>query len=288
MSKKTVALILAICLLLAGCAFGTGGGEADWATVYRIDNSSVGGGLRRERINKRANTVEEMLELINSRPEDSGLPASLPEGVNISPVSFSEGIAKIEMSPEYLSLTQRERFLAEGAAVLSLSTLDCVCYVDIVCAEEFIGRFGVEDFVEADAMCGDYERTIKLYLPDSECEYILPRSISLLDKGEAEAAELILHQLFKNIGNGMENTQILSVSIENGVCKVDLSEEFYGAEPAGSIGGMVIIYSMVNSLCRLNAVNAVQIKIEGNEVSSYGGFIPMWPLSENMSLVRFE
>ena len=288
MNKRTVALILAICLLLTGCAFGAGGGETDFATVYRIDNGSVGRSLVRERIDERANTVEEMLALINSRPEDSEALASLPEGVSVSLVSFSGGIAKVEISPEYLSLSSRESFLAEGAVTLSLSTLDCVCFVDIVCGEEFIGRFCLEDFVEADAMCGGYERTIKLYLPGPEGEYILPRSISLFDKGEAEAAEMILYQLFKNIGNGMENTEILSVSIENGVCRVDLSEEFYGAEPAGSIGGMVIIYSMVNSLCRLSDVNAVHIKIEGNEVSSYGGFMPVWPLAENMSLVRFE
>ncbi len=288
MSKKVMALLLVLCLLLAGCAFGAGGGDAEWATVYRIDNNSVGSGLIRERINEQVSSAEEMLEQLNARPEDPEAAASLPEGVRLKFLEFNEGVVKIEMSPEYMSLTARERFLAEGAAVLSLSTLDSVCYVDIVCADEFIGRFGVEDFEEADAMCGGYERTVKLYLPDSECEAILPRSISLTDKGEVEVAELILQQLFKNIGNGMENTKILSVSIENAVCKVDLSEEFYGAEPAGSIGGMVIIYSMVNSLCRLNAVNAVEIKIEGNEVSSYGGFIPMWPLSENMSMVRFE
>ncbi len=288
MNKRTVALILAVCLLLAGCAFGAGGGETDFVTVYRIDNSIEGNSLVRERIDEQANTVEEMLTLINSHPEDSEALSSLPEGVSVSFVSLKRGIAKVEMSPEYLSLGRRESLLAEGAVTLSLSTLDCVCFVDIVCGEEFIGRFCLEDFVEADVICGGYERTIKLYLPDPEGEYILPRSISLFDKGEAEAAEMILYQLFKNIGNGMENTEILSASIENGVCKVDLSEEFYGAEPAGSIGGMVIIYSMVNSLCRLSDVNAVHIKIEGNEVTSYGGFIPVWPLAENMSLVRFE
>jgi len=288
MNKKTLALFLVLSLLMSGCAMGSGGGEVEGARFYRVENTAAGSGLVRENTDKPVKTVEKMLSNLNARPSDSTAPASLPEGVNVGFLGFNEGIAEVEMSPEYLSLKPREKLLTEAAVVLSLSTLDSVCYVDISCDKDFIGSFGAEDFLEVDAMCGGYERIIKLYLPDSNSEFIRPRSISLVDKGEADAEELILQQLFKNIENGMENTKILSVTTENGVCKINLSEEFYGAEPAGSMGGMVIIYSMVNSLCRLKGVDAVHIKVEGNEVTSYGGFIPMWPLSENMGLVRYE
>ncbi len=288
MSKKVLALFLAFCLLLGGCALSNGGGETENAVIYRIENSTAGAEIVKERADKPIKTVEEMLAYLNANPEDGSDNAYLLGGVSVELISLRDGVAKVDMSVEYLSLMPREKLLAEGAVVLSLSTIDRVCYVDISCGEEFIGLFGVEDFVESDAACGGYERLLKLYLPNSNAEFIEPRSICCADKGNGNAAEIILQQLFENIGNGMENTKILSVSIENGVCRVDLSEEFYGAEPAGSIGGMVIIYSMVNSLCRLDEVSSVHIKIEGNEVTSYGGFIPMWPLAENLSMVRYE
>ena len=229
-----------------------------------------------------------MLNYLNAEPEDAEAGACLPGGVKIELISMSKGVAKVDLSLEYLSLTPREKLLAEGAVTLSLLTFDRVCYVELSCGEKSVGLFGVEDFVESDAACGGNDRLLKLYLPASNAEFIEPRSIICADDGDGNAAEIILRQLFENIENGMENTRILSVSIENGICRIDLSEEFYGAEPAGSIGGMVIIYSMVNSLCRLDEVSAVHIKVNGNEVTNYGGFIPLWPLAENLSIVRYQ
>lgn len=288
MSKKALALLLALCLALSGCAFGAGAGEKAQVTVYRVEISENGSSLVRESAKVPAKTAEEIIKLLNDRPPDGDSLLSLPEGVNLKYSGLEKGVAKVEVSPEFFMLPPTEKLLMEGAVVLSLSTLDSVCYVDICGSEgENIGRFAVEDFLEADAVCGEYERTLKLYLPTSGLEYIEPRSVTVSDSGDTEKETLILQQLFLNIGNGMENTRILSVSVENGVCTVDLSEEFYGAEPAGSIGGMVIIYSIVNSLCRRSGVDAVHIRVEGQELSGYGGFSPMWPLGENMSLVRF-
>ena len=288
MSKKVLAAFLAFCLLMGGCALNSAGGETEDSVIYRVESSVGNSKIVKERIDSPLATAEEVLSCLNAGGEDAGAEAYLPGGVQLELISLNKGVAKVDLSGEYSSLRTREKLLTEGAVALSLFTLDRVCYVELSCGEEFIGLFGVEDFVEGDSVCDGYERLLKLYLPNPNAEFIEPRSIKCTDADNGNAAEIMLRQLFVNIGNGMENTNILSVSIENGVCRVDLSEEFYGAEPAGSIGGMVIIYSMVNSLCRLDGINAVHIKVDGNEVTSYGGFIPMWPLAENMSMVRYE
>lgn len=85
----------------------------------------------------------------------------------------------------------------------------------------------------------------------------------------------------------MENTRILSVNTEGGLCSVDLSEAFYGAEPTESVEGMLLIYSIVNSLCRVPGVDSVAISVEGYSVESYGGFRTSWPMGENTSIISY-
>lgn len=288
MNKKALALIVALSLVFSGCALGAGKDETEKATVYRISETQTGCRLIRETVDEEADTPEEIIKLLNTPSQEKEYGSSLPDGVSIKLLLFEKGMAGVEISEEFKLLEPEEKLLAESSVVLSLSTLNDVCNVALYCSDgSYLGKFGVEDFVEADAVCNSYDRILKLYLPDADCEYIVPRSVTVFDEGMAGTEKLILQELFMNIGNGMENTRILSVSTEKGVCSVDLSEEFYGAEPASSIGGMVIIYSIVNSLCRLQGIIAVHLRVDGHEVVNYGGFNPMWPLAQNMSLVRY-
>lgn len=289
MSKKLAALLLAICILLSGCSGGGKGGDETTITVYRLDSDAVGCALVREKIDVQGDKLEASLAALNAQPADTGLLSAFPEGVQVLDCTLEKGRATVEMSPGYLTLGGQEKLLVDGAVVLSLSTLDGVCLLDIVCGGK-IAEVGLclEDFAETDGLAVNYERTLKVYLPDEGLSYILPKSLSVNGGGEISTEILVLQEVFSAIGRGMENTRILSAVTENGICRVDLSAEFYGAEPAGGFGGMVMLYSIVNSLCRLKGVESVSISVEGNELTNYGGFSPYWPLGENMGFVRFE
>ena len=55
---------------------------------------------------------------------------------------------------------------------------------------------------------------------------------------------------------------ILSVTVRDRVCYVNLSEEFL--TPVYDVTSQVALYSIVNSLVELPGVNKVQISIDGN------------------------
>ena len=48
-----------------------------------------------------------------------------------------------------------------------------------------------------------------------------------------------------------------------------------------------MLYSLVNSLCRLNNVEGLVITVEGQTVVSYGGYRASWPLAARDSLVIY-
>ena len=80
--------------------------------------------------------------------------------------------------------------------------------------------------------------------------------------------EYILNQLKK--GPAIESTyrtmsadvEILSVATTDGICYVNLGSNFLELEHPAS--DEIMIYSIVNSLCRLPYVSSVQFLVDGN------------------------
>lgn len=65
-------------------------------------------------------------------------------------------------------------------------------------------------------------------------------------------------------------TQILSLTIENGVATVDFSDDIR-EHAAGSAGETMVVASIVNTLTEFPDVQKVQILVEGEEGASLGG-----------------
>ncbi len=291
MTKKLLCLLLALAMLLGGCVYRSVGDEGSGPAVYRISTSGSGGKLVRENVKLREGDVlsERIVEQLNAEAIDISCLSAFPAGVEIVDLSIEKGIARVEMSEGYAALEGLDKLLADTAVVLSLMCVDEICRVDMTCGGKTLAeRLAAEDIVQHDGICGSFVRTLKLYLPDDGRSALRPKSISVSDDGRLSSAERILEALLGALGEDMAATEILSVSTEDGVCRVDLSEEFYGAEPADSYEGMLLIYSIINSLCRVPGVDAVVISVEGYTVESYGGFRIIWPLGGNMSLVSYD
>ncbi len=288
MTKKIICLLLALSIVLCGCVYRGLNEDSAKAVVYRVSTDDSGGRLLREeiRVGENEQPIEKIVESLNGDTGDINLIRAFPQGVNILALDLEKGTATVEMSPDYALLEGKDKLLAESALVLSLMTVDEVCSVDIVFGGKLAAEgLCVENIVEADGLCGGFERTLKLYLPDDGRTALVPKSVNVKDDGSMSLARRMLEALLPKLG--MEDTSILSLSTENGICSVNLSEEFYGAEPTESFEGMLLIYAIVNTICRVPGVDSVAISVEGYSVESYGGFYSIWPLGANLSLVNY-
>lgn len=289
MKKRCFCLMLCITMMLSGCVYKSMSDNSESATVYRVSTSTSGGRLVRERLSYgEEDALQAVVDALNTENSDPYTYCAFPDGVSILSASVEKGVARVDMSREYMELNSAEALLAESAVVLSLCAIDAVCYVDIFCRGELIkGGMQAEMYAEADGLCGAYERDIKIFVPNEYRTNLVPRSLNISDDGSLGSAELVLTELLQALGGGMENTEVLGVELENGLCSVDLSEEFYGAEPTVSFEGMLLVYSIVNSLCRIPGVDSVAVSVEGYAVESYGGFSTPWPLKQNLSLISY-
>lgn len=291
MNKRVFALLLSTAMLLCGCAQGSAWDDGDAVNVYRFDPGHGGSILVREKIKMDSGetSLEAIIEALNSEPNSQELERAFSEDVKIESVSVHKGVADVSMSQDYLYASGLEMLLAESAIVLSLSTLNEVCSVNISCMGNTMTEGLVaEDYMEADGLCGSYERSLKLYLPNDGYEFLEPETVQSFETEGASIVEAMLREIFREIGGGVEDTKLISADISEGVCRIELSQEFYGTEPAGSSEGRLIIYSVVNSLCRIPGVDFVTVTVEGIDIESYGDFAAVWPMEADMSLVKYQ
>jgi germination protein M len=69
-------------------------------------------------------------------------------------------------------------------------------------------------------------------------------------------------------------TKIMDVTTtSDGVCYVNLSQEFVTKHSGGSTGELLTIYSIVNSLSEMENVEKVQFLIEGEKVEAFKGHV---------------
>lgn len=81
-----------------------------------------------------------------------------------------------------------------------------------------------------------------------------------------------------------QGTKLVSVETKEGVCYVNLSAEFINNFTGNN--GTLAVYSIVNSICNLETVNAVQILVEGKTGEKFGQYTFDAPLEKNLSNVQ--
>jgi spore germination protein GerM len=74
---------------------------------------------------------------------------------------------------------------------------------------------------------------------------------------------------------------------EDGVAVVDFSRGLISGHPGGSLGEMLTVYSIVNTLTQFPRVQSVQFLVEGRQVDTLAGhFSLVEPLSRDTSLIK--
>lgn len=82
-----------------------------------------------------------------------------------------------------------------------------------------------------------------------------------------------------------KGTRINSLTINDGICYLDLSSEFEGTVPG--VKNDIVVYSLVNSVASLSNIDKVMITIDSEIIDSYRGSVSLRePLSFNKNIIR--
>lgn len=132
---------------------------------------------------------------------------------------------------------------------------------------------------------------VTLFFGDRQAMYLgqEEREIAPEDKPLVEAVigELIKGPRSKELVRSIpEGTRLLSAKVTDGIAYVNFSKELQTKHWGGSAGETMTVYSVVNSLAKLDDIREVQFLLEGRKMESLAGHIDMTgPVAPRWDLV---
>lgn len=135
--------------------------------------------------------------------------------------------------------------------------------------------------------------TIVVYFANEDGSYLKEYRKNVEISNTTSLPRLVVETLIEGpdddtcIATVSEDTRIQKISVKDGICYVDLSEEFYDA--GNPLRNDIIVYSVVNSLVELPNVSKVQFLKDGEKQTLFRGSLPFDGIFErNLDLIEQE
>ena len=133
------------------------------------------------------------------------------------------------------------------------------------------------------------EVTITVYYADEQGEYLIgeSRKVSSENKYEEALYELMKLPVDSSLVRLIPDTIIInSVEVENGVARVDLSNNFVEDRYQGDAADILLIYSVVNTLTEFSGVDSVAFYIDGKKLNTLGALDISSPVYRKTDLIK--
>ena len=234
------------------------------------------------------NIMMELLQELKQQPQKEGFFSTIPKEVSFLSVNLHDGTAVVDVASSYLSLTNVQRVLVRCAVVWTLTSLDDVDNVEIqveghtlqTSYGETIGlmdRANVNIDGEISAETTEYA-IFKLYFANAQHNALIVEDRVVEVNTNQEKEKTVVEQL---IAGPLEKGYYATVPIDtkvrdvtttkDGICYVNLSQDFLSKSSGDHNKEVLMVYSIVNSLCALDSVNKVQFFVEGEKIEDVKG-----------------
>lgn len=109
------------------------------------------------------------------------------------------------------------------------------------------------------------EELMVYYAPDAELRYLTAQTLSVEAMTEEEKPAFLMDFLLEELTANCipEGTTLLDISVENGVCTVNLSSEFVKNMPRSFACERMAVYAIVNSLTEFEPITTVDFWVTG-------------------------
>ena len=305
MKKKLMLLILLpLCLLLASCAMSSNTEEEEGTTykIYYLDKNKTK--LAEDDLILNQTDTEELIAAsmirLCAQPDDVELNPVIRQEMYLN-FMLTEKQVMLNMSSEYKKLNAAEEVLARAAIVNTLTQIQGVDFVSITIEGEPlldalgnpVGVMTKDMFINnAGKEMNSYNKVkMTLYFADAEGDGLIEINRTLAYQNNISMEKLVVEQVIAGPSNQDSypsvnpETKVISATIKDGVCYVNLDESFL-TQPY-NVSAEVAIYSIVNSLVELRNVNKVQISVEGENDFLFREQIDLTTLFErNLDLLK--
>lgn len=302
--KRLICLFLILALLLTGCAWAAGK-NSEVTFYYRASDESDDAffspdGIMapdRRRVHREQLSLSDLMELYFKGPVGDDLISPFPDDLHLIKAETTLNSVLLTVSDCFADLSSIDLRVAAGCIARTLWEYNnAYSTVSIRAQSKQLGgqeRLVIhpQTLVLEDHSIGQASTAAALFFADAENRFLIQEDYSFSVTDPSQLPELVLRALLQGPERKTlrptlpKDTALLGVSVADGLCEVDFSEEFLKNRPANAFAERMAIFSVVNSLCALDGIERVRLLSKGNPIGSYGSFNLSEPLTMQADLV---
>ncbi len=306
MKKNIIFLCLTFTLLfVVACGKTEQVDKSKLYDIYRInkDETKISSSTYEVKNTEKEALIDEMLEQLSQTPEELDYKAPLSGNFELLNYSLEEQQLILSFDEHYKDMPSTTEVLIRAAIVRTMTQIEGIDYVSfliknnplsdeagnvvgIMSADMFINNTGTE--------FNSYEKvTLRLYFANKEGDKLIETNRKLVYSTNISMEKLVVEQLIGGPSEKVKekvfstinpNTKIISVTVKDGICYVNLNENFLNQNL--KVTSDVTIYSLTNSLVELPNVNKVQIVVNGDMNVMYRENISLaTPFERNLDII---
>lgn len=301
---KKVALTaagLSAALLLSGCVLVRSADDShNYQVYYRSAEDADGAAVAAETyaVPDGQAVVPALLDLLLQQPYVSSQSSPFPEGTELRSWSLQNGVLSLDFSEPYGGLSGIDLTLANYCLTLTLCQVEDVDAVQVTVEGETLPFQTTTQLRPEDVILSGSEEqpiyyTAALWFPRTSGEGLgLEYRQMMLVEGDSLISgvfgALLAGPLSESLGQALPpDTYLISGVAENGICYLDLSQEFMALFSGTDAQIKLCLYSLVNTMSsNLDGVSAVQIRVEGQNLGMQAGINLSEPLEADASLKK--
>ena len=290
MKRWGAALCCFLCLMgLTAC--GSAGAEKEGVALYYASDlsESRGGDVLtpvyvRLSESEQADPATEAAALLRRlmRGDQAGRAHTpIPEETELLSCRVENGVARVDFSGAYGQLSGMDLTVADYCVTLTLTQVKGIFMVYITVNGQDLAYRDTNVFMASDVLLTSTEDIVRsaavtLYYPD-KANRALTGEERLLTWYEGESqADVLLSALLEGPQSKSLTTvipagfQVASVKTDDGVCYLNLPQSDLSLLPEDLAGQQMIVRSLVNSLCSVEGIDAVQLLVGGASDVTFG------------------
>lgn len=285
MKKRMGLLLAAICgLVLCSCGQEATEPKAEWQ-IYYVSNSETRVEMHPHPMesDSPAEQMDELIQYLSTNPEKLEYKAPLVMGFQLLNAEQDGGRIRLDVDAAYRDMPVTTEVLVRAAIVRTLTQLEGVGYVGITVEGDqlydglgnLVGWMNADQFIDNDGNeINTYEQVrVKLYFAGEDGTNLIAAYRQKYYSTNTALERFVVEELIAGpAADGLYPsvnpvTKILNVMTKDGICYVNLDENFLTVE--SNVSTDVSIYAVVNSLVELSNINKVQILVNGETLPGY-------------------
>ena len=222
--------------------------------------------------------IKELLDKLQSAPDSSKLRQTIPANIIVNSFKLNGAYLYIDFSKEYKQLSPTEEVLIRAAIAKTVLQSEACSLVSFTIDTQpllthdgtLVGSMSADSFMEnpGKQINSSVEATLTLYFSNKTGTGLVKETRNVHYSTNISMEKLIMEQLIEGpkksnaTATVPSGTKLISVSVVEGVCYVNLSDSFKNQN--AEVNEEIVLYSIVNSLTELQGVSKVQISVNGS------------------------